>query len=386
VPENPPVLERTVALRIGSQEIHLVRPVKYRYVDRLRGDLLRPLAVTPAVALNLSDPSVIFPNKGSKTIEVRVTGEGAGEVHVAVPAGWSIQPKSQPYHAAEPGQQTDLPFVVTPPASESLGELDVTAIVGGRSIAVSTQVIDYPHIPPQYLFPPADAKLVRSDIRTLAKTVGYVMGAGDEEPEALRQIGVSVTLLSADDLAHGDLSRFDAIVTGVRAYNTRPDLRANQWRLLDYVHDGGTLVVQYNVLEGGFTSGDPSTVAHIGPYPITIGRDRVTVEEAPVEFREPACPLLLKPNRITEKDFEQWVQERGLYFASAWDPHYQALFETHDPGEKPLQGATLYARYGKGAYVFTAFSWFRELPAGVPGAFRIFANLLSAGKAGVAGP
>jgi hypothetical protein len=229
------------------------------------------------------------------------------------------------------------------------------------------------------LFPPSQTQLVRSDIRLAAKNIGYVMGAGDEEPEALRQLGADVVLLSADDMARCDLERFDAIVTGVRAYNTRPDLRANQERLLEYVNNGGTLVVQYNVLEGGFAGGDPSTVANIGPYPIKIGRDRVTVEEAPVEPLV-NIPLLHKPNEITAKDFDGWVQERGLYFASEWDPHYQPLFETHDPGEKPLRGGTLYTRYGKGAYIFTAFSWFRELPAGVPGAYRIFANFLSAGK------
>jgi len=214
----------------------------------------------------------------------------------------------------------------------------------------------------------------------LSKNIGYVMGAGDEMPEALRQLGANVVLLSADDLAHGDLGRFDAIVTGVRAYNTRPDLRANQERVLEYVKNGGTMVVQYNTLDGGFGGGDPSTLAHIGPYPLKIGRERVTVEEAPVEPLSTDGALLHKPNEISAKDFHDWVQERGLYFASEWDPHYQALFETHDPGEKSLKGATLYTPYGKGAYVFTAFSWFRELPAGVPGAYRIFANLLSAAK------
>jgi hypothetical protein len=210
------------------------------------------------------------------------------------------------------------------------------------------------------------------------------MGAGDDVPEALRQLGADVVLLSPSDLGHGNLGRFDAIVTGVRAYNTRPDLRANQDRLLDYVKEGGTLVVQYNFPEFGGPGADPNAedpnLARMGPYPITEGRDRVTVEDAPVKLPHPGSPLLHKPNEITPRDFEGWIQERGLNFASKWDSHYQPLFETHDPGEKPLLGGTLVTRYGKGAYVFTAFSWFRELPAGVPGAFRIFANLLSAGK------
>jgi hypothetical protein len=243
------------------------------------------------------------------------------------------------------------------------------------------ETINYPHIPTQVLFPPATARLVRADVRLLAKSIGYVMGAGDEMPQALQQLGADVMLLSADDLASGNLSRFDAIVTGVRAYNVRADLRANQGRLLDYVKNGGTLVVQYNVADGRNPfGGDTNLLSNIGPYPITTGSERVTVEEAPVEFLHPDSPLLHQPNEITAHDFDGWIQERGLYFASKWDDHYQPLFETHDPTEKPQSGVTLYTRYGKGAYVFTAFSWFRELPAGVPGAFRIFANLLSAGK------
>jgi hypothetical protein len=219
---------------------------------------------------------------------------------------------------------------------------------------------------------------VRADIKILAKRIGYVMGAGDQVPEALRQLGCQVTLLSQEDLSTGDLSGFDAILTGVRAYNLRADLVANQSRLLDYVSNGGTLVVQYNVLE---RNAPLETLARIGPYPIHIGRDRVSVEEAPVLFTNLDEPLLRTPNILTSADFDGWVQERGLYFASDWDPHYRTLFESHDPGEGPHPGGTLYTRYGKGAYVFTAYSWFRQLPAGVPGAYRVFANLLSAGKA-----
>jgi hypothetical protein len=242
-------------------------------------------------------------------------------------------------------------------------------------------VINYPHIPAQTLFPPSEAKLVRASILTLAKNIGYIMGAGDEVPSALRQIGCDITLLSSDDLVRADLSKYDAIVTGVRAFNTRADLRANYPRLFDYAQNGGTLVVQYNVLEGGPFGGNPALLDHIGPYPIKVSRDRVTVEEAPVTFPNPQNPLLHVPNEITQHDFEGWVQERGLYFANEWDPKYQTVLETHDPGEQPMPGGMLYTKYGKGVYIFSAYSWFRELPAGVPGAFRIFANMLSAGKA-----
>jgi hypothetical protein len=249
------------------------------------------------------------------------------------------------------------------------------------------EVIQYPHIPVQTLFPPSEAALVHTDVKTLSRNIGYVMGAGDEVPTALRQIGCDVTLLMADDLAHGDLSKYDAIVTGVRAWNVRPDLRMNYIRLYDYAQKGGTVVVQYNVPEGGGPGptgappADNTLLEHIGPYPIRISRnDRVTVEEAPVTFPNPQISLLQAPNKIGPADFEGWVQERGLYFADQWDPKYQTVLESHDPGEMPLPGGELYTRLGKGAYVFTAYSWFRELPAGVPGAYRMFANLLSAGK------
>ena len=276
-----------------------------------------------------------------------------------------------------PGEELTLAFEVAPAAEPARGRVRAVATVNQRQIASGMDVISYPYFPPQVVFPPAEAATVRSDIRVLARRVGYVMGAGDEVPDALRQLGCEVTLLSAGDLESGDLGAFDAIVTGVRAYNVRADLRANQARLLDYVQKGGTLVVQYNTLEFGASAG---ALSGIGPYSISVSRDRVSVEEAPVALTAASSPLLSAPNRITAADFDGWVQERALYLPGEWDAHYQTLFESHDPGEPPHTGGTLYTRYGGGAYVFTAYSWFRQLPAGVPGAFRIFANLLSAGK------
>jgi len=197
-------------------------------------------------------------------------------------------------------------------------------------------------------------------------------------------MGCEVTLLSTEDLARGDLGKYDAIVTGVRAFNTRPDLRLNIQRLFKYAEEGGTLVVQYNTPDGGppgsAQAAETSALAHVGPYPIKTGRERVTIEEAQVNFPNPNSVLLHYPNEITARDFEGWVQERGLNFASEWDARYQSVLESHDPGEKELFGGQLYTRYGKGAYIFTSYDWFRELPAGVPGAYRLFANMLSAAK------
>jgi hypothetical protein len=383
-PEPPPVLSATFRFRVAGQEIDLQRPVWNRYIDRVRGELTRPFEIVPPVSLSFAEPTRIFAAAAAQNVSVRLRAWGAargGQVRIELPAGWKVSPVSQPFQLSEAGQEANVQFVVTPPQNASITEARAVASAGGRQLASGVLVIDYPHIPPQTLFPAAEARMVRSEVQVFSKRVGYIMGAGDEIPEALRQIGCDVTPLGPEDLARADFGRFDVIVTGVRAYNTRADLRANQHRLLEYVSNGGTLVVQYNVLEGGFMGGDPRLLDHIGPWPIKLSRDRVTVEDAPVEVLRSGHPLLNKPNRITSDDWNGWVQERGLYFATAWDPKYQTVVSSHDPGEKPLPGGILFGRYGKGAYVFTAYSWFRQLPAGVPGAYRIFANLLSAGRA-----
>ncbi len=382
-PENSPVLQAHFRVRIAGTDLDLTRPVEYRYTDHVYGETLRPLAVVPPAGLSFTEPALIFPDQSPRNVDVLVkanTAHTAGDVALTAPEGWRVEPASQHFELPATGQQTTATFSVTPPSSESQVELRATATIGDRKIESGTQLIEYPHIPAQTLFPLAETKLVRADIQTLAKTVGYVTGAGDEVPDAIRHMGAQVTLLTPDDLVKSDLSRYDAIVTGVRAWNTRPDLRTNYQRLFDYAQNGGTLIVQYNVPEGGFFGGDPSILEHVGPYPITTSRDRVTVEEAPVTFPDPQNPLLQAPNPISPKDFEGWVQERGLNFASEWDPKYQSVLESHDPGEDPHPGGELYLRYGKGVYIFTAYSWFRELPAGVPGAYRLFANMLSASK------
>ncbi len=214
---------------------------------------------------------------------------------------------------------------------------------------------------------------MRVNLAPPVKRVGYVMGPGDEISEILRQIGVQVSLLSDDDLESADLGGFDAIVVGVRAYNTRPALAQAEDRLLAYVENGGTLVVQYNNDRGLVTD-------RIGPYPIKLSRERVTDETAPVTVLAPESPLLTTPNAISAADFDGWVQERGLYFPESWDPRYHAPLAMSDPGEKPLDGSLLFARYGKGSYVDTGLAFFRQLPAGVPGAIRLFANLLAGGR------
>jgi hypothetical protein len=373
--DTPPTVKLRLKLTVENTLIEVVRPVQYRYAPRAEGERVRRLEIVPAVAVNLPDPVAVFPAVAPHKVQVAVRANVAnavGELRLDLPAGWKAAPQSQPFKVASVGEEEQLTFEVTPPAAEGTATLKAVARVNGRDIANGMDAIAYPHFPPQTLFPPSDVKLVRANIEIKAHKVGYIMGAGDQMPDALRQLGVEVTLLTQSDLEQGDLSRFDAIVAGVRAYNVRADLKANQARLMNYVKNGGTYVVQYQ-------NADPAL--SMGPYPFTVpggNRYRITVEEAPMTFPNRDSPLLQYPNHIVPKDFEGWIQERALYVATQWDKQYRTVMASHDPDEEPMEGGELWTRYGKGVYIFTAYAWFRQLPAGVPGAFRLFANLLSA--------
>ena len=363
--------------------IEFEKPVTYRWVDPSLGERSRPLAVVPPVTVAFARENRIFTDSDTTEVAVRLAsmqGPANASVALSAPDGWAVSPERKDVRFERRGQELTALFELTPPNAASGGELSAAVTVDGRTIRSGMRTIEYGHIPSTPVFPRAAMRVERIDVELLAREIGYVMGAGDKIPDALRELGASVTLLSAEDLAAGDLERFDAVVAGIRALNTRPDLLAARERVLEYVENGGTLVVQYNTasFRRGGPGGGPSTT--LGPYPMTASRLRVTDEHAEVGFPAGADHRLLSvPNRITEDDFEGWVQERGLYFMSDWDERYDAVLACSDEGESPLAGGMLYARYGKGAYVFTGYSWFRQLPAGVPGAFRIFANLISAG-------
>ncbi|MBL8113005.1 MAG: LmbE family protein, partial [Acidobacteria bacterium] len=333
----------------------------------------RTFSVVPKATLTFDDKVLVFSGAKPRTVNLTVRNAvpAKGTVKLALPEGWKSTPAEALFDFATADGEQRVSFLVTPNSVSGTVSAVATFADGGTS-TVSETTIDYPHIPIQTLFPPAEARLVRLAAETPKKRVGYVMGSGDEIPAALRQLGMEVTLLTDDDLAGSDLSRYDAIVAGIRAYNTRPRLKQLQPRLLSYVEKGGTLVVQYN------TSGGDLVTKDLGPYPFELSRERVTVEEAPVTFLAKASPLLTTPNAISDKDFEGWVQERGLYFAGKWDPKYTAVLAASDPGEPAREGGLLYAKHGKGAFVFTGYSFFRQLPAGVPGAYRLFVNLVCA--------
>lgn len=385
-PEGDPALLARFQVEVAGTVIELPRPVLYRWVHPTNGELTRDFVVVPPVALTFARHSYLFASDAAQPIALEVRANKAN-VQAAVtlepPAGWTVTPSSQSVAFKSAGEVKDLQFTLTPPAAASRGPLRAAAQVGEARVTTGLQVISYDHIPPQTLFPPAEAMLVHTPLRTAVKKVGYVMGPGDEVPEALAQMGCEVTMLEADDLIRGDLSRFEVIVLGVRVWNNRADLRANWPRLQAYMEKGGSVVSQYNdsasVIFGRGSRDDASAVP--GPYAFRVGRERVTVEEAPVKILAPDHPLFQFPNRITEADFAGWVQERGLYYANQWDDRYQPLLEMNDPGEPPLKGGLLFARYGQGTYVFAPLAFFRQLPAGVPGAYRLFANIISAGKA-----
>ena len=377
MPKSPPALSVRFVVRAGGQDLSYSSPVVQIWTDPVQGERTRELPVVPAVTLNRETPVLVFPDAEPREVRAVVQGhepKGSATVRLGVPAGWRAEPGAIPVAFETPEEERTVRFTVTPPAAAATGELVASLEIGGRAdLARSLVRVDHPHIPPQTLLPPASARLVRVEAARPVTRIGYVMGSGDEVPEILRQLGFEVTLLSDDQLEEGNLGMFDAIVVGVRAYNTRPRLAEAESRLLEYVKDGGTLVVQYN------TNGHLVT-DQLGPYPFTISHDRVTDEAAPVEFLDPRAALVTTPLAITGADFQGWVQERGLYFPSTWDPRYTPLFSMSDPGEGATKGSLLYTTYGKGSFVYTGLAFFRQLPAGVPGAIRLFVDLLAGGR------
>jgi LmbE family N-acetylglucosaminyl deacetylase len=384
LPFAPPLVMADLQLTIGGSRIRVSRPVEYRYADAVRGEIRRRLAVVPAVTVAFDEPLLVLPARSPAPRRVAVRlhsqtlGAGVGRVRLIVPDGWRAEPSELPVHVAARGERQAVALSVAPPAGVAPGAyvLRAEASFGDRIFRSAMQVIDYPHIQKHRLYEPAVSTARVLDLAVAQVRVGYVMGGSDQVPEAIRRMGLDVTLLTDDQLASADLSRFDTIVVGIRASEARPAFVANNGRLLQYARDGGTLIVQYQQTD--------YTARRLAPFP-GEGSARVTDERAPVRLLQPAHPVFTFPNRITTEDWADWVQERNLYAFASFDPQYVPLLETADPGEPPQRGGQLYARLGKGHYVYTSYAWFRQLPAGVPGAYRLFANLLSLSRAPATG-
>jgi LmbE family N-acetylglucosaminyl deacetylase len=374
--ENPPALPIEIVLQVGGQELRYIVDTKYRTVDAVAGEPPRPLVIAPPAFVNVLDSVFVFPTNQPKPVSVRVTaaaGPVKGELKLAAPQGWEVSPASIPVDLKATNAETIATFKVKPPNQNGEGLLRAIVSIDGHDYSQERVRISYPHIGVQTLMPPAQAKLVRADIRKKGDHIGYIPGAGDDIPESLRQIGYSVKMLSEPEITAKNLAQFSAVVLGIRAYDTQD--RISNWlpELFAYVKDGGVAIAQYNTLADLKTN-------QLGPYPLEISRDRVTDENAQMRILAPNNPLMNIPNKITPNDFDGWVQERGLYFPNKWDPAWTAILSCNDPNEKPLDGGLLIARSGKGLFIYTSYSWFRQLPAGVPGAYRLFANMLSVGK------
>jgi LmbE family N-acetylglucosaminyl deacetylase len=376
LPENPPHLPVEITLEVSGQQLRYVVDTRYRTVDPVAGELRQALVIAPPVFANFANSVLIFAKNQAKSVPVRVTaatGPVKGEVKLAAPQGWQVYPVSIPIDLKGANAEAMAAFTVKPPEQNSEGTLRAIASIDGHEYSFERVRISYPHIGVHTLMPPAEVKLVRADIRKKGDRIGYIPGAGDDVPESLQQIGYTVKMLNDADITAKNLAQFSAVVLGIRAYNT--DDRISTWltELFAYVKNGGVAIAQYN------TTADLKT-KEMAPYPLEISRDRVTDENAEVRILATNHPLVTTPNKITSKDFEGWVQERGLYFPDKWDPAWTPILSCNDLKEKPLDGGLLVAKSGKGFFIYTSYSWFRQLPAGVPGAYRLFANMVSLGK------
>ncbi len=375
--ENPPSIRVNIKFKADSNLFKYPVPLLYRWTDRVDGECYRPFEIRPRVTVHIEDKVKIFTKDETQELQVKLkshTPNAAGTIRLKGPVQWRVTPESIPFLLTGKYEETKVAFKVTPPKNSDEASLTAVADINGEKFDRDIVEISYPHIKRQVYFPEGRVKAIKMDINHTGTKLGYIMGSGDEVADSLLNLGYEVTFLNDDMLERADLSQFDAIIAGIRAYNTRERLKNTSSRLLQYVKDGGTYIVQYNVSRGLQTE-------NIGPYPLTIGRDRVCEEAAPVVFLDPQHSLLNFPNKITQKDFDGWVQERGLYFATEWDERYEPILTSSDANESDKKGGLLYTRYGKGVFIYTGYSWFRQLPAGVPGAYRLFANLISSGDA-----
>jgi LmbE family N-acetylglucosaminyl deacetylase len=378
-PENAPAFSVEYEFEVGGQAL-VVRDEPKHAQAAPKGERLRRVDIIPPIALGFAaEVSVFAPGKAREVVvEMLAARAGvSGRLKLDLPAGWSATPAERRFATKGVGERQRFAFVVQAPAGAASGRATAHAVVGDAHYTTQRIAIDYPHLPPLLLQPPARARLLSVDVAIRGRTVGYLPGAGDATAEALEQLGYAVKTLDGADLTTETLRPLDAVVVGVRAFNERKDLKARLPALFAYVEAGGTVIVQYNRPSGGL-------IEPLGPFPLSIAGPapqlRVTDERAPVSFLAPEHAVLQAPNRIGPSDFEGWVQERGAYFPSTWDDRYTPVLAMSDAGEAPLRSSLLVARHGKGHYVYTGVAFFRQLPAGVPGAYRLFANLVSLGR------
>jgi LmbE family N-acetylglucosaminyl deacetylase len=379
LPDGPAPLTATFTVAVGGVTFDVARPVAFTWVDPVSGERSVPVEIVPPVAVTPDRDVVVVPHGTTVRLHVVMRAgmkNAKGTLSLSLPAGWRASPAEHAFALAAVGDEETFSFAVLGPASPapSSSPLVARAIarVDGETFSVREARVTHAHIRPKTVRDDAAVRLVPVALAKGKPRIGYVPGAGDKVAESLAHVGYDVTILDDDTLASGDLSRFDTIVIGIRAMNARPTLAAQRERLLTFVEKGGRVVVQYQT-----NSRVGPLSADLFPYPLTIGRGRVTDEGAAMIAVNAAHPMLTTPNALTDTDMQGWVQERGLYFAASWDARYTPIYAMHDDGEPNEEGALLVATHGKGTFVYTGLSFFRQLPAGVPGAYRLMANVLA---------
>lgn len=381
-PETPRSLSATFNLMYNGVKIPITKDIKYKYGRPDKGEIYQPFEIVPKATSQLQDKVIIFSNGNSQQIPVTIKAHKdnvQGKLTLKVGSNWILDTPSQSFNIEKKGDEQTLVFNLTPPKFENEDYLIPIVEVDGEKNSKELVSIAYDHIPTQTVLMPSEAKVVRLDIIKSGQHIGYIMGAGDDVPTSLEQIGYTVHTINPSDINENSLQKYDAVVLGIRAYNVVNELSFKQKYILDYAKQGGTVIVQYN------TAGRwANQFENIAPYHLEISRDRVTNENSEVKIIAQDNDLVNYPNKITEDDFKGWVQERGLYFPDKWSKEFTPVLEMKDEGENATKGSLLVAPYGEGYYIYTGLSFFRELPAGVPGAYKLFSNMLSIGKGNLA--
>lgn len=376
LPADDPAILLDISVSVNGQTLGYRQPVVYKTVDPAEGEITRPVSVTPPIAIAVGAESLVFREGEARTIPVTLTAmqdSVSGKFSVAIEgSGWSVTPPESLVTFSKSGESTTIDIRILPPKKAGKAILKSLVLVDGKKYAHKVTVLDYEHLPLMSVVSGAAVKLEAADIATTPRRIAYIRGAGDDVPAALAQIGYDVRMLAPETISPQVLSEVDVVITGVRAFNTVDALAFKNKILFDWLRDGGTMIVQYNV-SGGLVTNE------IAPLSLTLSRDRVTEENAPVTVLRPDHPALRYPNKIDDDDFQGWTQERGLYFPKEWDPAFVPLLSMQDTGEKPSEGSLLVAPVGKGFYVYSGLSWFRHLPAGNTGAYRLLSNLIALG-------
>lgn len=373
-PENNPQINALFVFFVNKQFFTVERPIVYKYRDPVKGEIYRPLEILPSATVNIAEQAYIFSDDKPQTIKFVVKANRdniQGTLKVQTPTGWELNLKNAWFSLSSKGDEQIIEATLKRGANSADGNLEASIVVDSETLNKSIYRVEYDHFPYQFWLKDAEAQLVNIPLNKKNITIGYIPGAGDEVANSLRLVGYTVTELTDDMLMNDDLSQYGAIVAGIRAYNVNKRMPAYYNRLMEYVKQGGNYIVQYNT-NSYFGPLD----SKMGPYKFTITRNRVTDEYAKVNFVDAKHPVLNEPNKITDKDFENWVQERGIYFAEEYDDNFKPIFSIADPNEEPHKGSLIIAKHGKGNFVYTGLSFFRELPAGVPGAYRLFVNII----------